>query len=194
MTKPLIFIAYPSVFNCKSKFDRRIKNITRNIECFDLVYISDPQGFIYELSQVNEKITEVIHINNIEDIETIDYGIIFSEHELMTHYIKTLKLKKIKIRVVDTPITQVVNIDKGEDYDEYIGRGSLWGNPFALGIDGDREEVIDKYAYHYNKGWLKFSHEQLINLRGKTLGCHCKPAACHGDVLAAFLNQYDDGN
>ncbi|MCI3911791.1 DUF4326 domain-containing protein [Pseudomonas brenneri] len=25
-------------------------------------------------------------------------------------------------------------------------------------------------------------------IRGKVIACHCKPAACHGDVLAAHLN------
>ncbi|TBV87515.1 DUF4326 domain-containing protein, partial [Citrobacter freundii] len=29
--------------------------------------------------------------------------------------------------------------------------------------------------------------------KGKILGCHCKPYPCHGDVLARFLNELDDG-
>lgn len=76
--------------------------------------------------------------------------------------------------------TKVVNKYK-EGYDIYIGRGSKWGNPFVIGKDGSREDVIMKY-----KGWLsgnKELMESLHELKGKTLGCFCKPKACHGDIL-----------
>lgn len=66
-------------------------------------------------------------------------------------------------------------------FDIYIGRPSKWGNPFAIGKDGNREEVIEKY-----RAWV-ITQQHLINalheLKRKTLGCYCKPAACHGDVL-----------
>lgn len=89
--------------------------------------------------------------------------------------------------------TSVANIDRQEKYDVYIGRGSGWGNPYVIGIDGDRDEVIRKFQYDFDRGYLKSSKEQLLKLRGKILGCHCKPAACHGDVLANYLNSLDDG-
>ena len=41
--------------------------------------------------------------------------------------------------------TQVVNL-KHEPYDVYIGRPSVWGNPFRIGKDGDRPTMIRKYA------------------------------------------------
>jgi hypothetical protein len=91
----------------------------------------------------------------------------------------------------DKSITRVVNI-KTEKYDVYIGRGSAWVNPYPIGID-DRDEVIRKYQYDFERGYLKSCKEQLQTLHGKTLGCHCKPAACHGDVLANYLNSLDDG-
>ena len=62
----------------------------------------------------------------------------------------------------------------------YIGRGSKWGNPFIIGKDGNREEVIEKYIA-YAKG--KFSREELRTLKGKDLVCYCAPLGCHGDVL-----------
>ncbi|PIW12451.1 MAG: hypothetical protein COW35_01440, partial [Candidatus Infernicultor aquiphilus] len=31
------------------------------------------------------------------------------------------------------------------NYDVYIGRPSKWGNPFTIGKDGTRSEVIEKY-------------------------------------------------
>lgn len=78
----------------------------------------------------------------------------------------------------------VVNKYK-EDYDVYIGRGSVWGNPFAIGEHGTREEVIDLYRIAL---WSliqrnKITKEDLIALDGKRLGCFCKPQACHGDVI-----------
>lgn len=65
--------------------------------------------------------------------------------------------------------------------DVYIGRPSIWGNPFVIGKDGNRRDVIAKY-----EAWLRNRPdlmEQLPRLRGRTLVCFCAPAACHGDVL-----------
>jgi hypothetical protein len=77
-----------------------------------------------------------------------------------------------------------------ERYDVYIGRPSIWGNPFKLGPDGSREEVIKKY-----KDWLMGNTEvldRLHELKDKTLGCWCKPHACHGDVLVQALEALED--
>ncbi|MDT7785187.1 MAG: hypothetical protein QOF58_3606 [Pseudonocardiales bacterium] len=67
-------------------------------------------------------------------------------------------------------------------YDVYIGRGSQWGNPFEIGKDGTRDEVIGLY-----ERWLLEQPElmaQLGQLAEKTLGCWCAPWPCHGEVLA----------
>ena len=85
---------------------------------------------------------------------------------------------------------KVVNL-RDELYDVYIGRGSIWGNPFMIGKDGDRDEVIKKYKDRILKKpeLLK----RLPELKGKVLGCYCKPLACHGDVLVELLEE-DDKN
>jgi hypothetical protein len=84
---------------------------------------------------------------------------------------KPLPLKK-SIKVVHC---------KKEPYDIYIGRPSKWGNPFAIGKDGTREEVIQKYEdYILNSPDLI---NDLKELKGKILGCWCHPQKCHGDVL-----------
>ena len=76
---------------------------------------------------------------------------------------------------------------KREKYDIYIGRGSCWGNPFIIGKDGNREEVIAKYEKYL------LNNEQLMSklpvLKGKVLGCWCAPKACHGDILIKYANQ-----
>lgn len=68
----------------------------------------------------------------------------------------------------------------------YIGRPSIWGNPFVIGADGDRVTVISKY-----ERWLVQQNDlvgRLDELRGKDLVCFCAPAACHGDVLLRLAN------
>ena len=80
--------------------------------------------------------------------------------------------------------TKVVH--KREAHDVYIGRPSKWGNPFVIGKDGTREEVIAKY-----RAWLLKQPALLATLpelKGKTLGCWCAPQACHGDVLAELAD------
>ena len=32
--------------------------------------------------------------------------------------------------------------------------------------------------------------EELMDLKGKTLGCWCKPESCHGDVLLDLIEEY----
>lgn len=72
------------------------------------------------------------------------------------------------------------------DYDVYIGRGSIWGNPFVIGPDGSRGQVIAQYEARLRA--RPDLLEQLPTLRGKRLGCYCAPKACHGDVLAQMAN------
>jgi hypothetical protein len=75
---------------------------------------------------------------------------------------------------------------KRKKFDIYIGRPSKWGNPFKIGNDGNREEVIKKYEQ-----WIKQQPDLLKlipTLKGKILGCYCAPNECHGDILAKMAN------
>jgi hypothetical protein len=69
----------------------------------------------------------------------------------------------------------------------YVGPPSIWGNPFVIGKDGSRAEVIDKY-----ETWL-MSQPQLLSklheLHDKNLVCWCAPQACHADVLLRLANK-----
>lgn len=69
----------------------------------------------------------------------------------------------------------------------YIGRPSVWGNPYRIGPDGDRDEVIEKFTlYLYeNPALVEKVKEEL---RGKDLVCYCAPEPCHGDVLLRLAN------
>ena len=86
---------------------------------------------------------------------------------------------------------KVVNVRSLEAKDAvYIGRGrgSIWGNPFVIGKDGTREEVIEKY-----RNWIHQNPELMAKakqrLRGKDLACFCAPQACHGDILLRIANE-----
>ena len=56
------------------------------------------------------------------------------------------------------------------------GANLEWGNPFKLGRDGSRGEVIEKY-----RAWIVQQPAlmaALPELRGKDLACHCAPERC----------------
>lgn len=69
----------------------------------------------------------------------------------------------------------------------YCGRGSKCGNPFRIGPDGTREEVIHKFRkYGEVSGFREYAKQHL---KGRKLGCYCKPLDCHTDVLAEWADQ-----
>jgi len=78
-----------------------------------------------------------------------------------------------------------------EACDVYIGRPSVFGNPFVIGRDGDRDDVIELYKRYFPRrmGLDPAFREQVLSLKGKKLGCHCKPLSCHGDVIAEYLDK-----
>lgn len=87
--------------------------------------------------------------------------------------------------------TRIVNLRK-EKYDVYIGRPSQFGNPFEIGRDGTRSEVIEKYkVWFYERLENPQYKNQVLQLKGKTLGCFCKPSACHGDIIVDYLDKED---
>ena len=62
-----------------------------------------------------------------------------------------------------------------------IDRNSIWGNPFILDEDGDRETVIENYADYLTK--RPSLRKMNATLRGRILGCWCYPEPCHGHIL-----------
>ncbi len=86
---------------------------------------------------------------------------------------------------------------KKEPYDVFVGRPTIYGNPFSH-KDGtrarfkvaSREEAISRY-----EEWLR-SQPGLVRLvrqelRGKVLGCWCSPLPCHAEVLARISDEDD---
>jgi hypothetical protein len=91
----------------------------------------------------------------------------------------------------DPAMPVVLNAKKVGRHQEgavYIGRPSKWGNPFVIGEDGDRSEVIRKYE-DLVMSTKRFCEEIKRDLRGKDLICWCHPSPCHGDVLIRIANE-----
>ncbi len=90
-----------------------------------------------------------------------------------------------------------------DDNNVYIGRSGIvfinkkrfpskaspFCNPFKIGKDGDREEVLKKFR-EYIMERIKDPQfkEELLKLKDKNLGCWCKPDKCHGDTLMEILS------
>lgn len=91
-------------------------------------------------------------------------------------------------------MTKVVNLYK-DKYDVYIGRPGkgkegYFGNPFALKPNETRDATIARYKEYFDNRILNDPEfkERVLELKDKTLGCFCKPHACHGDIIDDYLN------
>ena len=91
-------------------------------------------------------------------------------------------------------MTTIVNIQDAT-YDVYIGRKGrgeegYFGNPFTLQQYPDRRTLLLVYRRWF---WNRVNEdieyrERVMGLKGLVLGCFCKPAECHGDVIKAWLD------
>lgn len=87
----------------------------------------------------------------------------------------------------------------------YIGRGSIFGNPFthiknketkAEAVVESREKSLECYEEYFNmmynsKEWFKEAVDKIYELyKNGTdiyLECYCAPLPCHGDIIKDFL-------
>ncbi len=197
-----VLILYPKLFNCYPKFSRKVEKIVSTLDRVTLVFKNDPNLFIQKIASENSDRIIASQVSEWE-INQITHAIVFDDGEEFIEETTKLKSAGLPLRIVNISITRVINIkietayqsEKSTPKYEYIGRGSYWGNPYSMYEDGDeREEVIRKYKYDFD--YEKFPNKEkseVYKLAGKRLGCFCKPQACHGDVLAEFLNSWDDG-
>lgn len=93
-------------------------------------------------------------------------------------------------------LTRVVHLKK-EPYDVYIGRPGKWGNPYSHKEGtlaefkvANRAEALEKFEKYLLENETLYN--SLIELKGKTLGCWCKPNKCHGDILAKWSNSIEN--
>ena len=69
-----------------------------------------------------------------------------------------------------------------------VARPSRWGNPFVVGVDGDRAACVARYRDALERGELTFTAADVRReLAGHDLACWCTPGEpCHADVLLAI--------
>lgn len=129
-------------------------------------------------------------------LNSVDHLLLLWDGRTLTNLLFEARLcqKPTKTFAVETAL--VVNKDRGDDFDVYIGRGTPWGNPYPVGkLEGqyERDESIALYKTHFEKNIIANPslRKGLLGLRGMRLACHCKPLACHGDVIVSYLNSVD---
>ncbi|HEK0202148.1 TPA: DUF4326 domain-containing protein [Pseudomonas aeruginosa] len=190
-----ILIAYPEEFACYSKFKRKIDFYTSNTGEMELICFEDANDFIKKYGE-EKGCNLTVYPSETSALKAATHAILFDDRNCYEDLRQSLKDSEKPTRIIKLQLTIVVNKDRDEPYDIYIGRGTIWGNPYQMGQDGDRDEVIRKFEYDFQRGFLKASEnfeKNISMLKGKVIACHCKPAACHGDVIAHFINSQDDG-
>ena len=201
-----VLILYPKELLSQSKFQRKVGKVISRLEDVCVLYINDPHGYVeqYAIESNGKASSEPILAIRGADVT---HAIVFDDGEEFVEELALLKDLNIPVRLLKIVITRVVNIKREKQFEglkstpeyEYIGRGSYWGNPYSMfegnddgGVD-DRDEVIRKYKYDFDFDVFPNKEKsELIKLKGKRLGCFCSPAACHGDVLADYLNGLDE--
>lgn len=103
-------------------------------------------------------------------------------------------------------MTTVVNLRTSPHYDVYIGRAGhgkdgYFGNPHPVNqpcplcqTSHARGEAIIAYMKTFKQRIQtdpEFRRRELA-LKGKRLGCFCKPRDCHGDVIVAWLQSHSN--
>lgn len=100
-------------------------------------------------------------------------------------------------------LTSVVNVHKTKMYDVYVGRAGkgqsgYFGNPvksnskceFCDEVHREPGETLDcfKMYFTYRVTNDPEFRKHVLSLKGKILGCFCKPKVCHGDIIAEWVN------
>ena len=103
----------------------------------------------------------------------------------------------MKIRVLNRRTCAPKERSRGE----YVGRPTILGNPYRIGVDGGREEVIALYRVWLHRmmdmrdeavlGELKRLRELAKRPEGLILLCWCKPEKCHADVIKKVLESME---
>lgn len=201
-----LLVLYPREFNCFSKLKRKLDRIISNMDNVGLFTTIDHNALLAQYA-AKSNLSLVIDDAQLETL-SFTHAVVFDDGEVFKQEVEWITAQGIPNRLINIAITRVINVKKETEFAdqkstpnyEYIGRGSYWGNPHSMfeGMeDSDedpREAVIRmyKYDFDYDK-FLNIDKSKVYELAGKRLGCFCKPQSCHGDVLADFLNKWDDG-
>lgn len=122
-------------------------------------------------------------------------------------------MDKNKTNVVDVHVNNIrpkfKNLKEwmGDQNNIYIGRGgivfidkqrfpkedSIWCNPYKINSENNREKVLKLYEKYIREKIKKENlNSKLLELKGKNLGCWCKPEPCHGDILVKLIEEVNN--
>ncbi|RQT24081.1 DUF4326 domain-containing protein [Burkholderia contaminans] len=199
--KPQLLVALSDGFAMPRLLARRLDTLVSTLGEFEVALLQDKKGIARAYFEgVVPQVRDLRSGNKLilrRYVEDSSHVVVFWSGEDLADVVFYASLLRKKFRIIPVRLTSVKNKDKMEEFDVYIGRGGPWGNPFPIrhGPGGDsREDVIRKYKKYFEEEILTDPDRkaQLLTLRGYRLGCHCKPEACHGDIIAEYLNSYED--
>jgi len=94
---------------------------------------------------------------------------------------------------------RVINLKNSSKYSNVvvITRKSIYGNPFHIGVDGDRDTVVEAYYPYALERYItdesfRESINYLVKLSYKVdlnLACVCHPLRCHGEKLKLLIEE-----
>lgn len=192
-----VLVIYPVEFARYGLFSLKMQQLDRSLGDYQVFAPQDPRGFLSKYFGPRFKLRshpEQHRRHRAALLDSATHAVVFWDgSERLGDYVFLATLRRKKLWTIPIETTRVVNRDAGQEFDVYIGRKGPWGNPYAIGPDGDRDDVIAKYESFFRKEILGNEEKlkSLLTLRGKRLGCHCKPARCHGDVIAEYLNNLE---
>lgn len=196
--KPVLLVALSEGFALPALFAEKLDKITGNLLDMKAVLVQDNLGIAAEYfreRQIPARSERVsVRLDAKKVVEASTHVVVFWGGHDLTNIVYFSRLLEKNIRIIPLRITAVCNQTKDE-FDISIGRGGPWGNPFKIGHGPgglSREEAISKYKEYFEQEILPDpeKHSALLSLRGYRLGCFCKPEACHGDIIASYLNSY----
>ena len=147
------------------------------MESFCVTTQKDYNGFIEKTLKDRFEDIKLYETEEYLDQE-ITHAIVFYDGEEFKEERNEIASRNIPARKINIKITRVINIKKEKEYSnlkststyEYIGRNSDWGNPHSFTEGDDRDELIRKYEYDFERGYIH-KIEDLYKLAGKRLGC-----------------------
>ena len=110
----------------------------------------------------------------------MNQGIVTSQGRVWHTVTGVLNMHKMDNSIIERPICKKID------------RSTIWGNPYKIGEDGTRIEVVARYE-HFLRGMVlnpdtKITITDIAKLSGRILLCWCMPELCHGNVLAKYAD------
>lgn len=190
----ILLIGVSSAFADRELFDAKVNTYISNLDHFSVIALNDSRGLVRGRfdSRVIDSVGPSMSMREKRKlVQAAEWIVFFWDGTGISDFVYLSRLYAKKARTIPVVTTRVVNKERGEDFDVYIGRGTPWGNPFAIGENGlDRAGAVEQFRQYFQKKFVESEEGRraVATLRGKVLGCHCKPSLCHGDVIADYLN------